>query len=125
MEISKYTHSIQKFSYCYSSSQTRFFKTANIKIREVIPEKQLFECNFCPTPLTGRSRRRSEKSSLLLVNNLVQFFKLQKATEKSSLIFASRSSTATTVPLRRLLLPVKNLPELLEEMDRDKIIIFE
>ncbi|KAL2508132.1 F-box/LRR-repeat protein 12 [Forsythia ovata] len=52
-------------------------------------------------------------------------FVFQKATEKSSLIFASKSLTAMTVPLRRLLLPVKNLPELLKELDREKIIIFE
>ncbi|KAL2537197.1 Glutamyl-tRNA reductase 1 [Forsythia ovata] len=45
MEISKNTRSIQKFSYCYSSSQTRFFKTGNIRIREVIPEKRLFVLN--------------------------------------------------------------------------------
>ncbi|KAL2512008.1 Glutamyl-tRNA reductase 1 [Abeliophyllum distichum] len=45
MEISKNTRSIQKFSYCYSSSQTRFFKTGNNRIREVIPEKRLFVLN--------------------------------------------------------------------------------
>ncbi|KAL2537911.1 putative acyl-CoA dehydrogenase IBR3 [Forsythia ovata] len=41
-------------------------------------------------------------------------FVFQKATKKSSLIFASKSSTATTVPFRRL---VKNLSKLLKEMD--------
>ncbi|KAL2493460.1 Jasmonate-zim-domain protein 3 [Abeliophyllum distichum] len=64
MEISKYTRNIQKFSYCYSSSQTRFCKTDNIKIREVISEKRLFGCNFCPTPLTGSCRRRSSTVSV-------------------------------------------------------------
>ncbi|KAL2511996.1 Glutamyl-tRNA reductase 1 [Abeliophyllum distichum] len=102
MEISKNTRSIQKFSYCYSSSQTRFFKTGNSRIREVIPEKRLFvldpRCEVVSNPKIEAKRSGISALELLKTSAADRYTK-----ETSSIVVVGLNFRTAPIEIREKL----------------------
>ncbi|CAA2960308.1 glutamyl-tRNA reductase 1, chloroplastic [Olea europaea subsp. europaea] len=114
MEVWKYPRSIQKFSLCYSSSQTRFFD--NLRIRKVIPEKQLFVSN--PRCEAGSNPKIEAKRSSVSALELLKTSAADRYTkETSSIVVVGLNFRTAPIEIReKLSIPEAQWPQAIGEL---------